>query len=29
MLTLGWIGKANVINHHYEIPFQVLEKQYT
>jgi len=29
MPTLDWIGKAKVINHHQEVPFRVLEKQYT
>jgi len=27
--TLEWIGKDKVINHHQEVPFRVLEKQYT
>src|SRR5690606_31729561 len=29
MPTLHWIGKDKVINHHREVPFKVLEKQYT
>lgn len=29
MPTLDWIGKEKVINHHQEIPFRVLAKQYT
>lgn len=29
MPTLEWIGKGKVINHHQEVPFRVLEKQYT
>lgn len=29
MPTLDWIGKNKVINHHQEVPFRVLEKQYT
>jgi len=29
MPTLDWIGKAKVINHHQEVLFRVLEKQYT
>ena len=28
MPTLEWIGKEKVINHHQEVPFRVLEKQY-
>lgn len=28
MPTLDWIGKAKVINHHQEVPFRLLEKQY-
>ena len=28
MPTLDWIGKAKVINHHQEVPFRVLERQY-
>lgn len=29
MPTLNWIGKDKVINHHNDVPFRVLEKQYT
>ena len=29
MPTLEWIGKEKVINHHQQVPFRVLEKQYT
>jgi adenine-specific DNA-methyltransferase len=29
MPTLNWIGKEKVINHHHEVPFRLLEKQYT
>lgn len=29
MPTLHWIGKDKVINHHQEVPFRILEKQYT
>lgn len=29
MPTLNWIGKDKVINHHQEVPFKVLEHQYT
>lgn len=29
MPTLNWIGKDKVINHHRDVPFKVLEKQYT
>lgn len=28
MLTLEWIGKNKVVNHHQEVPFRVLERQY-
>jgi hypothetical protein len=28
MPTLHWIGKERVINHHQEVPFKVLDKQY-
>ncbi|WP_144603633.1 site-specific DNA-methyltransferase [Algoriphagus algorifonticola] len=28
MPTLHWIGKEKVINHHQEVPYRVLEKQY-
>ena len=29
MPTLEWIGKSKVINHHQEVPFRVLERQYS
>ena len=29
MPTLEWIGKNKVINHHLEVPFRVLERQYS
>jgi adenine-specific DNA-methyltransferase len=29
MPTLEWIGKDKVVNHHQEVPYRVLEKQYT
>lgn len=29
MPTLNWIGKDKVVNHHNEVPYRVLEKQYT
>ena len=29
MLTLAWIGKNKVVNHHQEVPFRVLERQYS
>ncbi len=29
MPTLTWIGKDKVINHHLDVPFRVLEPQYT
>lgn len=28
MPTLHWIGKEKVVNHHQEVPYRVLEKQY-
>ena len=28
MPTLEWIGKSKVVNHHQEVPFRVLERQY-
>ena len=28
MLTLEWIGKDKVINHHLQVPYRVLEHQY-
>ncbi len=29
MPTLHWIGKEKVINHHQDVPYRILEKQYT
>lgn len=29
MPTLNWIGKEAVINHHHDVPFRTLDKQYT
>ena len=29
MPTLEWIGKSNVINHHQDVPFRVLERKYS
>ena len=29
MPTLDWIGKDKVINHHLEVPYRVLERQYS
>ena len=29
MPELTWIGKEKVVNHHQDVPFRVLEKQYT
>ena len=29
MLTLEWIGKNKVVNHHQKVPFRVLERQYS
>ena len=29
MLTLEWIGKNKVVNHHQKGPFRVLERQYS
>ena len=29
MPTLNWIGKERVVNHHLEVPFRTLERQYT
>ncbi len=29
MPTLDWIGKEKVINHHQEVPFRILERQYS
>ena len=29
MPTLNWIGKDKVVNHHLEVAFHVLERQYS
>lgn len=29
MPTLHWVGKDKVVNHHHEVPFRLLEKQYS
>jgi len=29
MPTLNWIGKEKVINHHLDVPYRILQKQYT
>ena len=29
MPVLTWIGKEKVMNHHMDVPFRVLEQQYT
>lgn len=29
MPTLDWIGKNKVVNHHLEVPYRVLERQYS
>lgn len=29
MPTLNWVGKDKVVNHHHEVPFRVLDKQYS
>lgn len=29
MPTLEWIGKDKVINHHQDVPYRVLERQYS
>lgn len=29
MPTLTWVGKDKVVNHHHDVPFRVLNKQYT
>ena len=29
MLTLEWIGKNKVVNHHQKVSFRVLERQYS
>lgn len=29
MPTLHWVGKDKVVNHHHDVPFRVLKKEYT
>ena len=29
MPTLSWIGKEKIINHHNDVPFKLLKKQYS
>jgi adenine-specific DNA-methyltransferase len=29
MPTLTWVGKEKVVNHHHDVPFRLLDKQYT
>ena len=29
MPTLDWIGKSKVVNHHLDVPYKVLERQYS
>lgn len=29
MPTLEWIGKDKVVNHHLDVPYRVLERQYS
>ncbi len=29
MPTLDWIGKEKVVNHHLDVPYRVLERQYS
>jgi adenine-specific DNA-methyltransferase len=29
MPTLNWVGKNKVVNHHHDVPFRLLDKQYT
>lgn len=29
MPTLEWIGKDKVVNHHQDVPYRVLERQYS
>lgn len=29
MPTLEWIGKEKVVNHHQQVPFRTLERQYS
>ena len=28
MPTLEWLGKDKVVNHHQEVPYRVLDRQY-
>jgi adenine-specific DNA-methyltransferase len=29
MPTLDWVGKDKVVNHHHDVPFRLLDKQYS
>ena len=29
MPTLNWIGKDKVVNHHHDVPFRLLEREYS
>ena len=29
MPTLSWVGKEKVVNHHHDVPFRVLKKEYS
>ena len=29
MPTLEWLGKDKVVNHHQEVPYRVLDRQYS
>ena len=29
MPILTWVGKDKVVNHHHEVPFRVLKKEYS
>jgi len=29
MPTLNWVGKSKVVNHHHDVPFRLLDKQYS
>ena len=29
MPTLNWVGKDKVINHHHDVPFRLLKKEYS
>ena len=29
MPTLHWVGKEKVVNHHHDVPFRVLNKEYS